>query len=294
MRNKVINIIDHLSNIKWDIVFYIKFLVDKNFRTILLRNKDLKGRHIGKRCFIVGNGPSLKKMDLSRLRDEITITVNNIMNNQEIYNAVYADYHVFIDPMYSSLESSKPQGADTIELLKSINYPDKQPACLVSYEGLSSYKKNGLVNHLNLYYLYQHRNMLNRYSHSIDLTKNIPSSQNVTQAAIFSAIYMGFKEIYLIGCDMTSVFLTFETNEDGERAISKSFHAYQYNINEEKTMLKNANKHDNEYMLYDYAKTFTIFKRIRKYAEKNDIKIFNATIGGGLDVFERVKYSSLF
>jgi hypothetical protein len=38
----------------------------------------LKDTHCGKRCFIIGNGPSLKKTDLTRLRHEYTIGMNRI------------------------------------------------------------------------------------------------------------------------------------------------------------------------------------------------------------------------
>ena len=34
--------------------------------------------HRGKRCFILGNGPSLAKTDLSHLRDEYTMGLNRI------------------------------------------------------------------------------------------------------------------------------------------------------------------------------------------------------------------------
>ena len=37
-----------------------------------------KDIHRGRRCFILGNGPSLKRTDLSRLRDEFTFGVNRI------------------------------------------------------------------------------------------------------------------------------------------------------------------------------------------------------------------------
>lgn len=37
-----------------------------------------RGRHQGRRCFILGNGPSLKNTDLSRLRDEVTFGLNRI------------------------------------------------------------------------------------------------------------------------------------------------------------------------------------------------------------------------
>ena len=35
-----------------------------------------KGFHKEKRCFIIGSGPSMKGMDLSWLKDEVTICVN--------------------------------------------------------------------------------------------------------------------------------------------------------------------------------------------------------------------------
>jgi hypothetical protein len=38
----------------------------------------LKDAHRGERCFIIGNGPSLKKTDLSRLRGEYSFGVNRI------------------------------------------------------------------------------------------------------------------------------------------------------------------------------------------------------------------------
>ena len=44
------------------------------------KNK-IKNRYgsIPDRCFILGNGPSLKKMDLDILKDEITIACNSFM-----------------------------------------------------------------------------------------------------------------------------------------------------------------------------------------------------------------------
>ncbi len=38
----------------------------------------LKDIHAGKRAFIIGNGPSLKQTDLSRLRNEFTFGLNRI------------------------------------------------------------------------------------------------------------------------------------------------------------------------------------------------------------------------
>ena len=40
--------------------------------------ESLRGKYNDKRCFIIGNGPSLNKMNLDNLKNEITIGVNGI------------------------------------------------------------------------------------------------------------------------------------------------------------------------------------------------------------------------
>jgi hypothetical protein len=40
--------------------------------------KSFKNTHTGKRCFIIGNGPSLKAEDLEQLKNEITFAFNRI------------------------------------------------------------------------------------------------------------------------------------------------------------------------------------------------------------------------
>ena len=52
----------NLGGIQW---FEVPHLLD-----------ELHGKHKGKRCFVVGNGPSLNKIDMSLLKDEITLGAN--------------------------------------------------------------------------------------------------------------------------------------------------------------------------------------------------------------------------
>ena len=47
-------------------------------RASIRRLAELKDAHRGQRCFIIGNGPSLKETDLSRLRGEFTFGMNRI------------------------------------------------------------------------------------------------------------------------------------------------------------------------------------------------------------------------
>lgn len=59
-------------------------------------------KHKGERCFIIGNGPSLNKLDLSKLDNEITFGVNGIfyktkeMGLRPTYYVV-EDSHVMLD-----------------------------------------------------------------------------------------------------------------------------------------------------------------------------------------------------
>lgn len=293
MRSKLLKCLDYISNIKWDLIFWLKKVRDNDFRLLFEKNQKLVNNHQNERCFVVGNGPSLKKMDLMKLKDEIVFTVNNIMSNESLYQQINSDYHILIDPGYFKLDLEFEDDRQTIELLKKINYTNKKPICIVNYDGKKAFENYGLDKELNTHYVYQHRNLTDNYSTKIKLDTNIPSSQNVVHAAIFSAVSMGFTKIYLIGCDLTSVFLTYEANANGEVDIVKDFHAYEYSDSEKKRLFKDYNMLDNEAVMYDYAKTFTIFKNIRKYAERNNIEIFNATIGGGLDVFKRISFDKI-
>ena len=51
--------------------------MDNRLEIILSQNNRFKNIHSGERCFILGNGPSLKNVDLSLLADEFVFTVNN-------------------------------------------------------------------------------------------------------------------------------------------------------------------------------------------------------------------------
>ena len=47
-------------------------------RESIRRLAELKDIHKGRRAFIIGNGPSLKQTDLSKLKNEITFGMNRI------------------------------------------------------------------------------------------------------------------------------------------------------------------------------------------------------------------------
>lgn len=54
----------------------IQYPLSATGRRSVARLASLRNRHAGERCVIVGNGPSLKEMDLSLLRSEVTFGLN--------------------------------------------------------------------------------------------------------------------------------------------------------------------------------------------------------------------------
>ena len=90
----------------------------------------------------------------------------------------------------------------------------------------------------------------------------------VACSAMQLAVYMGFKEIYLIGCDC---------DYSGERRHFDDF------------------KVENEHPIIDEeGKMVMTYETVKRYADEHGIKIYNATRGGKLEVFERVDFDSLF
>ena len=92
------------------------------------------------------------------------------------------------------------------------------------------------------------------------------------------AIYMGFKEIYLLGVDHSySVALEPDGSVTQFEGVADHF--------SEKDKISN---------LPAPYKTNLAYEAAKKYADEHDVKIYNATRGGKLEVFERLDFDSLF
>jgi hypothetical protein len=55
-------------------------------------NRKFHGIHAGQRCFIIGNGPSILKEELTPLKDEVCISVSNFYKHP-LYSTIQPRYH---------------------------------------------------------------------------------------------------------------------------------------------------------------------------------------------------------
>ncbi|MCL2819342.1 MAG: FkbM family methyltransferase [Oscillospiraceae bacterium] len=231
--------------------------------------KNLKNYGKGKRCFIIGNGPSLNNVDITLLRDEITFGVNGIfllfekMGFQPTYYFV-EDYLVMED-RHEDIEKYVTQSTRFFlrDYTKYIKKHDK--TYFIDYFSVYGYKK---------------------FPHfSKHPTKYLWPGGTVTYLCMQMAFYFGFNEVYLIGFDHSYT-------------IPKSAEVHGYNITSTEDDI---NHFTPEYFGKGYRwhdpmvdRMEISYKKAKKVYEKHGRKIINATKGGHLEVFQRVEFESLF
>ena len=215
-----------------------------------------KDRHKCQRCFIIGNGPSLSVRDLDILYEsnEVCFGLNMI---HKIYDKTKwrADYTCVCD----------------------------EPLIRVLYEKIAENNK-GIIFASDIKDLYQFKKTEKEFLYcelltskdqkltpdfSFDITKGIAGGNTITYIALQICMYMGFAEIYLLGMDCSNFLHHFTDNYvDGKLEMDMN------TLNVERMILA--------------------YKEAKRISEEKGIKIYNATRGGMLEVFERVNFDDLF
>jgi hypothetical protein len=108
---------------------------------------------------------------------------------------------------------------------------------------------------------------------STDFTKSLIEGYTVTYAAIQLAAYMGFLNIYLLGVD-------FDYSGDTSKG--------------ENHFIKSYMKEGEVFQATDENKALLAYQKAEQFSREHGFRIYNATRGGKLEVFERVDFDSLF
>lgn len=227
--------------------------------------RSLKDTKKGKRCFILGNGPSLTIDDLNKLKNEDTFAFNRIyfMFDKTDWRPTY---YMCVD--VGVLGMNLP----TMEKLKLPNII------------LSDIARKSVKDSSNIHYLYDYsRFKVNRWGFdrpyvSEDVSDHCCFCFTVTYDAIQLAIYMGYSEIYLLGVDHN-----YSVKTDSKGRITRDESVKDYFEGLEKTAITAMN----------YEATTAAFEAARRYADEHNIVIKNATRGGKLEVFERIDFDSI-
>ncbi|MBX3054688.1 MAG: hypothetical protein KF753_24670 [Caldilineaceae bacterium] len=246
-------------------------------REILAANASLHNRHTGERCFIIATGPSIKSQDLTVLAGETCIGVSNFF--------VHPDF-ALIRPRYYCIAPHHPP----------ITVPDFQAWMreleqrtsdnMAMFMGLADrqiLQEAGLFSRRPLHFLKLGLPWHVQATRAIDITRAVPHIQSVTVMALLAALYMGFKEIYLLGCD-----------HDWILHLNTSSHFYE----EKEHKLVQAGY--NEWFDVDFSShcqdcvnLWSQYRTLRSIAQRETRHIVNVTAGGLLDVFPRAQLESV-
>lgn len=221
--------------------------------------KKFQDQFNGKRCFIIGNGPSLKNTDLTKLRNEYTFGLNRIyLMFKEL--GFQTSFLVSINDLVIQ---------QTVKEIESLDMPR-----FVSWRS-----RNWLQPSDNLYFLHT---TYTGVKFAKNAQKRLWEGATVTYVAMQLAYYFGFSEVVLIGVDHN-----FVTKGEANKTITSQgddpnhFHPEYFGKGF-------------RWQLPDLETSEFAYQLAKQYFEADGRQIIDATIGGNLQVFPKVEYASLF
>lgn len=221
-------------------------------RKKLLKFKDI---HAGEDCFIIGNGPSLNNMDLSKLANYHTFGLNKIYLMEERGIDLNLSYLV------SANKFVMEQSADKFAQL----------SCPV----FLSYRNKQTEANLNKEFYYFLSWGERDFSQSI--YNPINEGGTVTYVALQIAFFMGFKRVFLIGVDH-SFKQKGKPNETQHLAEDDANHFDPNYFKGQNWQLADLDRSEESYMFAKNA------------FEESERKIFDATLNGHLEIFDKIDY----
>jgi hypothetical protein len=227
------------------------------------RLSELKNKYQGERCFIIGNGPSLKDTDAAKLKDEFTFGMNRIYLvfgewgfqtsflvciNSLVIEQVYPDFQQLQMPKFFSWRSRK--------LICPTGTPDNHTHFLfTTYTGPKFAK---------------------------DVTTRMWEGATVTFTCLQLAFHMGFEKAILIGVDHSFAAKGKPNTTVVSQGDDLSHFDPTYFGKGFRWQLPDLDTSEQGYWL------------ARRAYETAGREVVDATIGGQLQVFPKVEYSSLF
>ena len=262
---------------------------NKPYMPLIESNDKYKNIHVGERCFIIGNGPSLKKVNLKQLSNEYTITVNQ-SPRMENFSDIHTNYHVWVDERFFHLSKSDPNDMELLDVMKHVKTAGNSPIIFYKVAAKSMIDEFQLDKDLNISFIMD--GFINTNTPNIDfpITAPVPVFSTCIHYAILIAAYMGFKEIYLLGCDCTGILNTINARvENGDNF------AYAYNVSEkERKRMHEQNKQTTMADEFEwYANLFRTYGMLYSYCEQRGIKLRNATEGSILEEVPKIHLSDV-
>ena len=233
-------------------------------RESIRRLAALKDAHTGQRAFIIGNGPSLKNTDLSKLRDEFTFGMNRI-------------YLMFPELGFTTTYLCVVNNLvieQTASDLAALDLPK-----FLAWRSHRHFAQLPLTNHHLPTFLYT---SYTTPKFSKDVRGRVWEGATVTNVTLQLAFHMGFQQVILIGVDHNYTAAgkpntTVTSQGDDPNHFSPVYFGKGF-----------------RWQLPDLETSEMGYHMARQAYEAAGREVLDATVGGKLTILPKVDYNSLF
>lgn len=254
--------------------------VPSEYKSVIEDNTKFYNLHKGERCFVLCTGPSVKLLDLKKLRGEYCFAVSSFYMHQD-YDVIKPTYYCIPQLTYTDL-FTKELGEKHLE---KVGQKVGDTQFFYSITEREMIEKSLAYQEKKVNYLY-FTPMGQEYD-DVDLTLKTMAVQSVPIMCLQIAVYMGFKEIYLVGTEHSE--------------LTKGRYEYFYDRRDNIVGHADDSVDINGNIIGSYElflpcifRLWEQYKIMRGIAARKGIKIYNATRGGQLDLFKKVDYDTLF
>jgi hypothetical protein len=238
----------------------------RKYGALLKRNEKFRNCHKGRRCFVIGNGPSLNQQDLAPLANEITFVSNYFHHHPIISESWQPKYYCLTDPAYFD-------GREPVELMRDIVTTVPSAPFFVPHYASDFLSQTRVLPEERTYYVGLCGGLEDEWDEIPDFTRVTPGVQTVVQLGIMAGMFMGCSTIYLMGLDHDWL------------SHGGSGNFYQPQGNAEGWNYKS--------LMAAMTTIWNVYEMHQRIAAKHGIRIVNVTAGGFLDVFERARYEDV-
>jgi hypothetical protein len=220
----------------------------------------LRNTHAEERCFIIGNGPSLRRTDLTKLKGEFTFGLNRIY-------LIFSELGFATSCLVSVNELVLEQ---CVSEMKALDLP----------KYLTWRSRHWFADDLQAVFVDTDFTGPEDFSHNA--SGRIFEGFTVTYVALQLAFYMGFSDVILIGVDHN-----FTTQGPANQAVvSQGDDPNHFSPNYFGAGFK--------WQLPDLDGSERAYRLARHAYESDGRRVLDATVDGKLTIFPKVDYNSLF
>jgi hypothetical protein len=224
--------------------------------------EEYKGIHTGERCFIIANGPSLRKINLELLKNDLTFGLNRIYLSFE-HTSFRPTYYVAMNELILEQFSGEIQALDMPKFL--------------------NWNRRVFFNSRNTNTVFLKSKLVLKDSFQYDLVRPMVLGGTVTYVALQIAYYMGFSKVILIGLDHNYVDKGIPNRTEMRSADVDDSHFHPQYFPK-----------GSKWQLPDLLRSELDYEIARKVFEKDEREIVDATIGGMCKIFKKTDFPSLF